>query len=264
MEGSSSIITTHLAEIEAVHGVSILYACESGSRCWGFESRDSDWDVRFIFTYDRHRYLALTDPPQQLDVMRGDPMGQLDIVGWDLKKALGLVRKSNPAMLEWVRSPIVYVSKEPATRRLRELTLTSFSPVASAHHYGNLARSVVSKVLGRDEVVYKRYFYLLRPLFAVRWIAEGRGIPPVEFLPLLDAWLPSPGPVRAAIDQLLVMKRRGDELSSGPRVEALHEFLSEQLDKMEQWLEQARALGSAGSRPSSEHLDAFFRAVVDP
>ncbi len=41
-------IDAELSSIEAKENVKILYAVESGSRAWGVESPDSDYDVRFI------------------------------------------------------------------------------------------------------------------------------------------------------------------------------------------------------------------------
>jgi hypothetical protein len=38
-----------LAQVEAERNVRVLFACESGSRAWGFASRDSDYDVRFLY-----------------------------------------------------------------------------------------------------------------------------------------------------------------------------------------------------------------------
>ena len=37
-----------LSEVEQKYAVKVLYACESGSRGWGFASPDSDYDVRFL------------------------------------------------------------------------------------------------------------------------------------------------------------------------------------------------------------------------
>jgi hypothetical protein len=47
------IVNRKLPEIEKEHNVKILYAVESGSRAWGFESPDSDFDVRFIYVHSK-------------------------------------------------------------------------------------------------------------------------------------------------------------------------------------------------------------------
>ena len=52
-------INTRLREIEAEKGVRILYACESGSRAWGFPSSDSDYDVRFLYLHPTDWYLSI-------------------------------------------------------------------------------------------------------------------------------------------------------------------------------------------------------------
>ncbi|HEX9392499.1 MAG TPA: nucleotidyltransferase domain-containing protein [Usitatibacteraceae bacterium] len=41
-------IMARLAGIEAEHNVRVLFACESGSRGWGFASQDCDYDMRFL------------------------------------------------------------------------------------------------------------------------------------------------------------------------------------------------------------------------
>jgi len=94
-----------LRDIEAKNDVSVLFACESGSRGWGFASPDSDYDVRFIYVNRLPWYLTVQ--PRR-DVIEVPISGDLDINGWDLRKALGLMRESNPTLLEWLRSPIVY------------------------------------------------------------------------------------------------------------------------------------------------------------
>ena len=105
----SARITSILKEIEARHGVAILYACESGSRGWGFASQDSDYDVRFIYQNPRNWYLSIDEKRDVIELPIND---ELDINGWDLRKALRLLRKSNPALFEWLSSPIVYRQDE--------------------------------------------------------------------------------------------------------------------------------------------------------
>jgi uncharacterized protein len=50
-----------LAIIASGQGVRILYACESGSRAWGFASRDRDWDVRFLNVHPPAWYLSVAE-----------------------------------------------------------------------------------------------------------------------------------------------------------------------------------------------------------
>jgi uncharacterized protein len=61
-------ILIRLDRIEAEEDVRIFYACESGSRAWGFESTDSDWDVRFIYMRRRDWYLSI-DVEEKRDVI---------------------------------------------------------------------------------------------------------------------------------------------------------------------------------------------------
>ena len=51
------LIKEKLSQIEERENIRILYACESGSRAWGFASPDSDYDVRFIYVCPNIRKL---------------------------------------------------------------------------------------------------------------------------------------------------------------------------------------------------------------
>ena len=97
-------IEAALAKVARQEAVEILFAVESGSRAWGFPSSDSDWDVRFVFRRRLADYLCVSPP---VDVIEREIDGSLDIAGWDLRKALSLLVRSNAAMLEWLSSPIV-------------------------------------------------------------------------------------------------------------------------------------------------------------
>ena len=101
-----SQILSELERIEIENDISVIYACESGSRAWGFNRSDSDYDVRFIYRKNNAReYVALSEKSEVIESADGD----LDIVGWDVKKALKLHRNSNPNLREWILSPIVYI-----------------------------------------------------------------------------------------------------------------------------------------------------------
>jgi uncharacterized protein len=73
--------------LETEHGCRVLFACESGSRAWGFASPDSDYDVRFIHTHPLDWYLRVK--PGNDTIERMAP-GDMDFSGWDLRKALAL------------------------------------------------------------------------------------------------------------------------------------------------------------------------------
>jgi len=133
-------IVEELHQIEAAHGIKVLYACESGSRAWGFPSADSDYDVRFLYLHPREHYLSI-DIEHRRDVIERPISEMLDINGWDLRKALQLLRKSNPPLLEWLQSPIIYLDRFEVAAALRRMLTTYHSPIACAYHYLSMARN---------------------------------------------------------------------------------------------------------------------------
>ncbi len=119
----------------------ILFAIESGSRGWGFESSDSDYDVRFVYAHKENWYLQVFDGKDIIDL----PVDEvLDINGWDIRKALQLMYKSNAPLFEWITSPIVYEEVESVRERMLKLANEYFSPISCTHHYINLARKSLS------------------------------------------------------------------------------------------------------------------------
>ena len=98
-------IQQRLDLIVAEEDVRLLFAVESGSRAWGFPSPDSDYDVRFVYARHITDYLRLED---RRDVIERPIVDEIDLNGWDIKKALQLMLKSNAVISEWLQSPIVY------------------------------------------------------------------------------------------------------------------------------------------------------------
>src|SRR5258708_18879586 len=145
--------------------VRILYACESGSRAWGFASADSDYDVRFFYARPRDAYLQLDSPR---DVIEVPVVDELDISGWDIFKALSLLRKSTPPLLELLFSPVVYLDQSPAIETLRGLAKELYSPAAMFYHYQHMAGGTYRQYIqGKDEVLLNKYIILALDILSV-------------------------------------------------------------------------------------------------
>ena len=248
-------IKAALDEVEATEDVRILYACESGSRAWGFASLDSDYDVRFLYIRPTSWYLSV-DLEAKRDVIERPICDALDVSGWDLRKALQLFRKSNPPLLEWLGSPIVYRELSSIAARLRELTLTYYSPTACGYHYLHMAQKNCREFLKAEEVKRKKYFYVLRPLLAIRWLEADLGVVPTEFTRLVEATVRDPS-VRRAIEKLVVEKASGVELGVGPRISELSDFVYSELDRL-----QETPFSRMPPKPSIEPLDRLFQEAL--
>src|SRR5688572_12295092 len=127
-------IQRRLADVEEADGARILYAVESGSRAWGFPSADSDYDVRFVYIRSRDWYLSVNLESRR-DVIERPIVDHIDLSGWDIRKALRLFAKSNPPLLEWLSSPIVYRDDLGFADAVRALLPRYYSPVSSLYHF---------------------------------------------------------------------------------------------------------------------------------
>lgn len=195
-------IDAAIDELERERGVRVLYAAESGSRAWGFASPDSDYDVRFLYAHPLRWYLSVSEAR---DVQEAMLPGDLDLSGWDLRKALRLFAGCNLPLNEWLISPVVYREQGTLAGELRTLMAKFFRPSHALFHYLNTARHSVSEHLNTESVRLKKVFYALRPLLACRWIEHTRTQPPTAFAELVAAdWVS--GEERAAVGELLRAK----------------------------------------------------------
>lgn len=254
---SIDLITTtileRLAAVERAHGVRILYACESGSRAWGFASPDSDYDVRFLYVRPRNEYLRI-DLERRRDVIECPIEGVFDINGWDWRKALQLMFKGNPPLFEWLHSNLVYRVRPGFQEAMQALIPRYYAPLPCAWHYLHMARGNYREYLQSDPVRLKKYLYVLRPLLAIRWLENGRGVVPMPFGELVETLI-TPGTLRDAIEHLLQLKQGGAELAWGPRLPLLNDWIEAELAR----LAQGPAL-TPTDHPGPEPLNALFRA----
>ena len=213
-------IITQLRTIENEEKVRILLAVESGSRALGFSSTDSDYDVRFIYVRPKDEYLKLN---RKRDVIELPINAVLDINGWDLDKALILLYKSNPTLLEWLSSPIIYLETDFANR-LRQTSLDYFSMIKALYHYLSRAVSSYQHYLNSDQVILKKYFYVLRPILACRWILDKKTPAPMLFSELVASELKPE--LKPEVEKLLVLKMNSPEINTIQRSESLNEYIT--------------------------------------
>lgn len=186
MDSIEKQIQQKLTKISKQSDLRFLLAVESGSRAWGFPSPDSDYDVRVIFIRPISDYLSIDAPKETFEYIENE---WFDVGGWDLRKALNLLRKSNPVLLEWLNSPIIYQQFPQFIQRIQPLLKDYFQPMAVVHHYRGIARNALSQLDLNNEIKLKKWFYVLRPLLAVKWVEQQDTIPPME-LAKLQTMLP--------------------------------------------------------------------------
>lgn len=220
------LIKDKLQEIERIEGVKIIHAVESGSRAWGFPSQDSDYDVRFIYVRPLEHYLKLQSTR---DVIEWQLDETLDINGWDIQKAFRLLYKSNPTLFEWANSPIVYKTT-PYFSKIKNDIYNYFSCKSGLYHYLNTANSNYREYLKGDMVRLKKYFYVIRPILACKWILNNQTPPPMLFSQLVEAELESS--MKPIINELLLIKMKTPEIEEGKRIEPLNSYIENNLREL--------------------------------
>ncbi|WP_298309817.1 nucleotidyltransferase domain-containing protein [uncultured Aquimarina sp.] len=242
---------TKLEKIEKERGVKINFACESGSRAWGFASPDSDYDVRFLYTKPLSWYLSVSEKRDTIDIMDGD----FDAVGWELRKSLQLLKKSNVPAIEHLFSPIIYLGENTTLSELKSIAAECFSPIACMFHYLSMSKKYEEK-LASETIKLKSLFYALRTSLAGKWILEHKTMPPVVFSEMLSLVSDD---IADEIKDLTVIKSMNDESYVHIRNEKVIRFISETITTNNNY---AKSLPSG--KPDHERIDAFlFKSITE-
>jgi len=245
-------ILERLKNIEAEKGIKILFACESGSRGWGFHSPDSDFDVRFVYLRPQDWYVSIRNRPDFMDFAIND---DLDFKAWDIKKLLGLIFKSNASPLEWLQSPTIYQDTPNFREELMPLVRQYFNPRHTANHYLGICQNSLKAGIVGDEFKLKKYFYVLRPLLAAKWVVDKRTVPPMEFAPLLENV--EDLEFLRAIDELLEVKKDASEGAVIARIPVIDAYVERELARCREICKTIEVL-----EKDSGDLDAYFRKVI--
>jgi predicted nucleotidyltransferase len=245
------LIKEKLRQVESQSGITILLACETGSRAWGFPSPDSDYDVRFIYCHPLDWYLSIEDRKDTIEYLEGD----LDLVGWDIRKSLQLLRKSNAALFERLQSPIIYRQQPGIREKLTQLAPAYFSARAGLHHYLGMAHNYYKACAPAAGVKLKSYFYLLRTALAGLWIVEHQSPPPLSFQGLLP--LVQQASVLARINTLLGLKTRKRETYLHPKEPELEAYVGSMLEYCQRSTDTF-----AKHQGPTDPLNDLFRTII--
>ena len=249
-------ILERLVEIEKKYDVKVLLAVESGSRAWGFASKDSDYDVRFVYIHRKNWYLSLVEGRDVIEEM--DPDGILDFAGWDLRKALLLMSKCYSMFVEWLGSPMVYYADRTFLNAMTRLSRSCFRRTYCMHHYYHMAVRHDERYLEKRGFELKRFMYYLRGLLAAKWAFLQNDYPPVPFMKMVDALVTD----RAAHDALVEMVRLKRE-SKEHDTTIVSDKLIEYASVLQAEIEAALKDQKKGPAPDIAPLDAFFLEYVD-
>lgn len=242
----------------AASGVRIGFAIESGSRAWGFASPDSDYDCRFVYMRSRKDYLSLF-PPR--DVIEFPIVDDIDVGGWDLRKALLLALKGNAVLVEWATSPIIYTELGEFRQRLKGLLDEIMVPRKVALHYVGLLRQHLPAE-GTSAMRLKKLLYAIRPAIALIWMEQRQFelLPPMNMQECL-AGCEIPDIQRQAIRDLVEVKKVTREMGEGavPRhIEALLTHARTRYGDLDKNFGQNAKADALAQR----RADAFFLAEI--
>ncbi|TAF63131.1 MAG: nucleotidyltransferase domain-containing protein [Cytophagales bacterium] len=247
-------IIQHLTQLEETKKIKILLACETGSRAWGFPSPDSDYDVRFIYKHHRDWYLQLETPKDDITQMKDE--GLIDLSGWDLRKALLLLKKSNISLLERLQSPMIYYAEPTFLEKIQPLAAQHYSRIAALYHYLSMAKNTIAQWNTLQPLKLKSLFYALRAAVACQWILEKDNMPPIFFPKMLTS-LGIPTHITSTIETLINLKATKNEDYWHQWEAELYQFMSAILQKAEK---EASKLPSAKGKKQS--LTTFFIETI--
>jgi len=247
-------IIDKLRHIEQTYEVKIIHAIESGSRGWGFAAANADYDCRFIYVHKVERYLSVLEMDEFIEYELDETY---DIKGYDLKRVLRYIMKSQATINEWLSSNVVYIKNDSVASKLARLAADFFNPIPVSYHYLSLAKKTMAEITATDEAKIKKYFYILRPIANLNFIGQYGKMPYMEYDKTLDATAPPPDVV-AAIQALKVQKSTLLEHDKIPQHTFLLDYFNSEISRFESVLKEMK------HKKNTDYtsLDEAFRGII--
>ena len=106
-----------------------------------------------------------------------------------------------------------------------------------------------------EKVRIEKYFYVIRPLLAAKWIVDKKTQPPMLFSELIDAELPTE--LKPIIDKLLEMKQNMPEMGLAPKIKLLDHFINTEMEAVKKAADEMESVNQNWTL-----LDDFFRRMI--
>jgi len=232
------IIDRKLKYFESEYGIKILFAIENGSRAWNMASKNSDYDVRFVFKRNVESYISLSEQKDVIEEYLDEEYRScnakdalIDMVGFDINKYLGLLLKSNPTAIEWLMSDIVYYGSNNLP--IKEYVEKNFNPQTLIYHYISICKKHYNRYLKENKkVTYKMYLYMLRGVLNALYVYKKDLIPPLDFTKTIEILKDDiPADVYEKVKEIIKIKSSGLEKDAIERIKILDAFLEEYVNK---------------------------------
>ena len=228
---TEDIIRRKCVEIEQENDINILFCVEGGSRAWKIDSKDSDYDIRFVYTRPLEEYLKINRRKEVIDNhydKKGDKVQAegcyLDFVGFDIQKFARMLISSNPQVIEWLISDILYYGNK--NRLFERFALTQFKPISLYYHYKSMCRNNYLKYLkSKNLVTYKKYLYAMRGLLNAKWVATHNSVPPISFIKLIHSIKGIPYQILDVVSEIIRLKKEGKEKDIIRNIPRLDEYI---------------------------------------
>ena len=226
------IVEGRLKYLEREHNIQVLFAIENGSRAWNMASKNSDYDVRFVYKRNIENYISLNKAKDVFEIYLDkeyhscNPENALvDMVGFDLMKYMGLLSKSNPTAIEWLMSDIIYFGSNDLS--IKQYIQENFNPQTLIHHYVSLCKKHYNRYISENKkVTHKMYLYMMRGLLNALYVYKKDSIPPLDFTKTIEFLKDDiPFDVYNTVKEIIEIKSSGLEKDSIERIPVLDEFI---------------------------------------
>lgn len=260
-----------LESLEKEHGIKVILAVEAGSRAWGLESDDSDYDIRFVYVYeDLRKYVSLKTLRETIDGFSEDRL--YDWQGWDITKALKHLSQMNPSITEWLYSPIVYSKQDfngiDFHSTAKQLLISQKRITPLLHHYRSMAKSnFKTHIQNKTQVKIKKYMYVIRPAGMFQWLLLNQdnwsANFDIDFIKILPSLKESMGvDCYENIIKVIEKKKQINELDEEPRIESIDKWIDYILNQTDDKIKEHETNGKNQEKPDLDDYDQVLHRLL--